>query len=152
MFIVLGNILVGMYLPIVLAWHSRGFRRWVLAPFVAVRAWLPTTPRQRLAWIALSLTTGMCEELLFRGFLIQYLMQPPFSLNFTISALISCLIFAAGHAYQGRRGMLQTLLFSIAMVGLLLATRSLVAPILVHTLVNLRIALLPSNRVRVATA
>jgi membrane protease YdiL (CAAX protease family) len=79
-------------------------------------------------------------------------MQPPFSLNFTISALISCLIFAAGHAYQGRRGMLQTLLFSIAMVGLLLATRSLVAPILVHTLVNLRIALLPSNRVRVATA
>lgn len=151
MFIVLGNILMGMYLPIMLAWRSSSMRRFVLAPFVAVRAWLPTTPQQRLAWIALSLTTGICEELLFRGFLIQYLMNSPWTLSFVSSAIISCTVFAVGHAYQGSRGMLQTLLFSVAMIGLMLATGSLVAPIIVHVLVNLRIALLPSARLRAAT-
>jgi membrane protease YdiL (CAAX protease family) len=150
MFVVLGNILMGMYLPIVLAWRSSGMRRLVLAPFVAVRAWLPTTPQQRMAWVALSLTTGICEELLFRGFLIQYLMHSPWTLSFASSAIISCVVFAAGHAYQGRRGMLQTLLFSVAMIVLLIATGSLVAPIVVHVLVNLRIAFLPSPRLRVA--
>ncbi len=145
-FVVVGNIVGGMYGPIVLAWSHLGFRRRFLAPFAPVQALLPITLTERLMWVGVSLTTGICEELMFRGFALEYLMQQPFSLSFGGSALITSVLFGLGHAYQGRRGVLRTMLFGAALCGLLLLTGSLLFPIVVHTLVNLRIALMPASK------
>jgi membrane protease YdiL (CAAX protease family) len=145
-FIVLGNIVLIMYAPIAIAWISPLVRRNLLAYFVRVRAWLPGTPGERAAWIGLSLTTGICEELLFRGFVLRYLMHGPWAFGLPLSVGIACVVFGVGHRYQGRRGMLQTLCFGAFMSGLFIATGSLLLPIIVHILVNLRIALLPSIR------
>lgn len=145
-FIVVGNIVAGLYGPIVLAWSHPLFRRQVLAPFAPVQALLPTTPSERFIWAGLSLTTGICEELMFRGFALQYLTRPPFGLSVELSALVTSLLFGLGHAYQGPRGVLKTVLFGAAMWVLLLTTGSLVFPMIVHTLVNLRLALMPTGQ------
>ena len=142
-FIVLGNMLLLMYAPIALAWISPRRRHKLLAPFVRVRAWLPQTLRERTTWILLSVTTGICEEILFRGFALHYLMRSPLGLNLPLSIMIACLLFGLGHRYQGWRGVLQTCCFGAVMSGLFVATGSLLLPIVVHVLVNLRIALLP---------
>lgn len=142
-FIVLGNMLFLMYVPIACAWISPRRRDKLLAPFVRVRAWLPQTRRERTTWILLSVTTGICEEILFRGFALHYLLHGPLELNLPLSIAIACLLFGFGHRYQGWRGVLQTCCFGAVMSGLFVATGSLLLPIVVHTLVNLRIALLP---------
>ncbi|MBV9788159.1 MAG: CPBP family intramembrane metalloprotease [Chloroflexi bacterium] len=144
-FIVLGNLLLLMYAPIALAWVRPRLRHSLLAPFVRVRVWLPQTLRERTTWILLSMTTGICEEILFRGFALHYLMHGPLGLNLPLSIIIACLLFGLGHRYQGWRGMLQTCCFGAVMSGLFVATGSLLLPIVVHILVNLRIALLPPS-------
>lgn len=147
-FVILGNVLLILYGPIVAAWIWPALRTPVLAPFAPVRAWLPVTPRERAGWILFSLITGVAEELLFRGFALHYLMHGPLRLSLLFSTLIACAVFGIGHLYQGRRGALQTLLFGVALSGLFIATGSLALPIVVHTLVNLRIAVLPHPRQR----
>ncbi len=146
-FIVLANMLLIMYVPIAIAWISPAVRRNLLAYFVRVWAWLPRTPGERAGWVLLSLTTGICEELLFRGFALHYLMRGPWAFNLPFSVMIACVLFGVGHRYQGWQGMLQTLCFGALMSALFVATGSLLLPIVVHILVNLRIALLPSIRV-----
>lgn len=144
-FILVGNILVTMYVPIVLAWGSIGIRKRLLAPWRTVYGLLPTTIGERTLWIVLSITTGICEELLFRGFAVYYLMHQPWSLSLPASTLISCLLFGLGHTYQGLRGVMQTLFLGAVLSALVLMTGNLVLPIVVHTLINLRVALLPTS-------
>lgn len=144
-FIVVSNILVTMYIPIVLAWSSVSIRKRLLAPWRAMHGLLPTTASERGLWIVLSLTTGICEELLFRGFAVYYLMHQPWSLSLPSSTLIACFLFALGHTYQGLRGVVQTLLLATALSALVLVTGNLILPMIVHTLINLRVALLPSS-------
>lgn len=145
-FILIGDMLVIMYVPIVLAWGSVRIRRLALAPWRAIRWLAPTTASERLLWTLLSVTTGVCEEIMFRGFAVQYLMRQPWGLSLLAGTLISCVLFGLGHAYQGLRGVLKTMLLGAALSGLLLLTGSLALPMLVHILINLRLALLPPLR------
>ena len=145
-FILTANIVVLLYGPIALAWLSPRIRRGVLAPFAPIRALLPVTLPERGLWLLLSLTTGICEELMFRAFAINYLTGRAFGLNLLLSALVACLVFGVGHAYQGMRGLVRTTAFGAALTGLFLVTGSIMLPIVVHTLVNLRVAFLPSGR------
>ena len=145
-FILIGDILVIMYVPIGLAWGRVRVRRQALAPWSAMRWLVPTTAGERALWAALSVTTGVCEEIMFRGFAVQYLMRQPWAFSLLVSTIVSCVLFGLGHAYQGLRGVLQTMLLGAALSGLLLLTGNLALPMLVHILINLRLALLPPLR------
>ena len=66
---------------------------------------LPHT-RKELSWFgAVALTAGFCEEFLFRGYFIWAL--APW-LCWWGAAGLSVVIFAVGHAYQGRQGIFRT--------------------------------------------
>ena len=66
---------------------------------------LPHTVEERRLFLWLSLTAGVCEELLYRGFLFFYLghWMPPLA-----GLAVSSVIFGLGHVYQGVRGVLLT--------------------------------------------
>lgn len=98
-----------------------------------LQAVLPHDSRELHTFYALSLTAGICEELLYRGFIFVYL----HSVFGVIPAVIlSSLVFAVGHTYQGLSGILKTATVGLIMAGLLLLTGSLWAPMLLHAVLD----------------
>jgi membrane protease YdiL (CAAX protease family) len=95
---------------------------------------LPASPAERKLFIAVAITAGLVEELIYRGFLIWYLNS---YLHWTIAALFSVLIFGYAHAYQGKSGFIKATVVSILMAALLLWSRSLLAPIILHAVLDL---------------
>jgi membrane protease YdiL (CAAX protease family) len=68
---------------------------------------LPQSPSELPPYLGLALTAGLCEEFLYRGFAMAALAKaglPPWSV-----VLLSSLLFSLAHLYQGRGGLLSTL-------------------------------------------
>jgi uncharacterized protein len=76
-------------------------------------------------WIALSVTAGVCEEAIFRGYLQRQFMA--LTKSAPAGILLSAAIFGAAHAYQGFRMMLLIALYG-AMFGILAYWRGSVRP------------------------
>jgi uncharacterized protein len=94
-----------------------------------------TRAERRWAW-AVAISAGICEELVFRGLLIAAGIAaglPPI-----VAALASSVLFGMAHLYQGRLGMLLTTGTGLAMTYFVLPTGSLLFPIVLHILVDLR--------------
>ncbi len=64
----------------------------------------PATWAERRWFAFLCTTAGICEETLFRGFLLQYLHVFPWTLNLTLALLIAAVIFGLNHLYGGVGG------------------------------------------------
>ncbi len=155
--IVLGLIaaLIGLgiiFLPFKATWRKR------LAGGIApVRHILPRTRAERWLWIALSISAGTCEEVVFRGFLTWYFLQvgallgwPVFSANAFLAALaLSTLIFGLEHAYQGKRGILLTALLGAVFAYCYAVTGSLLLPIALHVFVDARNAFIPPSLLKI---
>ncbi len=79
---------------------------------------LPTTPAERKWYTAAAITAGICEELLYRGFLIHFLYITFPGIDFLFLAILSGFIYGLSRAYQGIKGILQTSLmgFSYAII------------------------------------
>jgi membrane protease YdiL (CAAX protease family) len=108
-------------------------------------ALLPTTTRERLVWVAVAISAGICEEVVFRGWLLAALHG---QLGMQGAWLIgtAAVIFGLAHAYQQITGVVATGLFGVLACLLYIGTGSLLAPIILHVIVDLRAALVPSLR------
>ena len=88
-----------------------------------------------LRWFnRLAVTAGVCEELLYRGYLLWYLghwLAPVPAL------LVAGVVFGFGHAYQGPRGIALTTLVGLFMCAIYLLTGSLLASMVFHALMDL---------------
>jgi membrane protease YdiL (CAAX protease family) len=97
--------------------------------------------RERSWFFALSGTAGVCEEALYRGFLIWYLLAWAWLVTphqaFLVAAIGSSLLFGAGHAYQGVRGALLTAAVGGFLAAVYWITRSLFAGMVIHALMDL---------------
>jgi uncharacterized protein len=94
---------------------------------------LPHTRQEFNVFIAASITAGVCEEFLFRGFFIVILAPV---LGWWPSAGLALLIFGALHAYQGRSGIIRTAVIGALMTLVLVATQSLVTAMALHALLD----------------
>ena len=99
---------------------------------------LPATWTERHWWVFVSITAGVCEETLFRGFMLHYLHVFPWTLNLTLALLISSVIFGFNHLYQGASGVAGTAIVGFLFGLLLLLTGSLLLPIIFHGVMDLR--------------
>ncbi len=114
---------------------------------------LPRTKREAREFVAVSITAGICEEIIYRGYLMVYLSSAIAIGGMWPAALLSSLAFGLGHAYQGPMGMLKTGLVGLAMAGLYLSTGSIWLPIVLHVAMDLaagtvRLDLNPGHEVR----
>ncbi len=105
----------------------------------ALEALLPHSRSELTRFGLLSITTGICEELLFRGFLIWYLAL--FS-GISGALLLSSVLFGLAHAYLGPRTMLGAGAAGLVLGGLYLLTGSLWVPMLLHAVVNINSGLI----------
>jgi membrane protease YdiL (CAAX protease family) len=95
---------------------------------------LPHDARE-LRWFgAVAVTAGVCEELLYRGYLIWYLQH---WLPLALAVALAAIIFGAGHFYQGPRGMILTACVGAFLAVVYLVSGSLFAPMAIHALMDL---------------
>ena len=119
---------------------------------------VPTSPVERRLFAAFGLGAGIVEEFVCRGFLIYYLFASLSLVNPTLLVIVSSAIFGFAHLYQGRKGILLTGILGLCFAALYLSTGSLLVPVVIHVLIDLRIiwiftpARLQSLNVAVATA
>jgi len=98
---------------------------------VARRA--PHTRAELAWWMALSVSAGICEEFICRGYLI-WVLQPALGLWFAAAA--SLIVFAAAHAYQGAKGVVAVSVVGGLLTTIVLLFGSLVPAIAVHMLAD----------------
>lgn len=103
---------------------------------------LPRTARERSLWIPLSLTAGLCEELLYRGFLPAYLVYIFPGVPLWLAIVIAAVLFGIGHIYQKLPGVLGTGVMGLAFGFLYYFTGSLFLPMIVHALFDIRLLLI----------
>ena len=95
---------------------------------------LPRTARDYRWFLALSITAGFCEELLYRGYL-PWIFAP--WLGRVGALLFVAVLFGVGHLYQGRRGAIKATLVGVSFVIILLVTGSIIPGMIVHALVDM---------------
>jgi uncharacterized protein len=105
---------------------------------------LPTTPSERRVFAVAAVTAGITEEIAYRAFLIAYIAWLLSPISWTGATVIAGALFGAVHLYQGWKGIFLTGLLGV-LFGLLYAEVGLLVLIVVHTLIDLRVLLLPSG-------
>ena len=100
---------------------------WLLriAPLGRNVSLLPRGGMELTLWIALSVTAGVCEETIFRGYLQQQFMS--LTKSTPAGILLSAAAFGVAHAYQGFRMVILIGLYG-AMFGILAYWRGSVRP------------------------
>ena len=95
---------------------------------------MPRNGNELVRFYGLSITAGIVEEILWRGFLIWYLSQ---FMPLWAAALVSTLSFAMAHAYQGLSHLPQITAVGAAFAGLYLLAGSIWLPIILHAAVDI---------------
>ncbi len=95
---------------------------------------LPHNDLEYRWFLALSVTAGVCEELLYRGFLTWVLGA---YIGVPLALVLVAVGFGLAHAYQGKRGMLKTATVGLVLGGIVLATGWLGPAMICHALVDL---------------
>ncbi|MBW4028573.1 CPBP family intramembrane glutamic endopeptidase [Acidipila rosea] len=136
-------IAIGLALPVVAAARNLQMREKVKKQLSRLAFFLPVTRRERQLFALLSITAGVCEETLYRGFLFHYFAH---SWNAPLwgAVVLAAVAFGLGHGYQGISGILATTVLGGVFSAAYLATGSLLLPMVVHALIDLRILLFPA--------
>lgn len=103
---------------------------------------LPVTGPERGWWVAICATAGIGEEILYRGFLIQYFRHEPLHLNPIAAVLLACAIFGIAHLYQGVKGVAGTAFLGLVFSAIFVIAGNLLVAMILHFLIDLRILLL----------
>ncbi len=144
---VTGGMLIAIMVPAGLALWSEKIRTKAGKAAKKLAFLLPSTGEERRWWWWLvCVTAGVCEEVVYRGFLLHYFHTVPFHLSLTWALVVSSVIFGIGHLYQGVAGGVQTAVIGFMFGVIFLMTGNLVIPIVVHAVMDLRVlAMLPEG-------
>jgi len=95
---------------------------------------LPQSTVEMLPYMALAITAGLCEEFLYRGFAMAVLLHV--GLQAWAVILLTSVLFGLAHSYQGRGGIVMTLLIGLVLGTSRIAYDSLVPAIFWHSAVD----------------
>lgn len=91
---------------------------------------LPQNLLERLPFLALAATAGLCEEFLYRGFAVTALSRAGLTAWEVVAA--SSVLFGLAHLYQGRSGLVGTFLIGVLFGSTRIAYDSLIPVVLWH--------------------
>ena len=119
-------------------------------PVHATLALLPRTATERRLFTVVGVTAGICEEWLYRGFFLAVVAAVAGGLPTGMLVVVAAVAFGLAHAYQGPAGIVTTGLLGGVMAAVYLQTGSLLLPVLLHAVIDLRFLLVPSRVLPVA--
>jgi membrane protease YdiL (CAAX protease family) len=117
-------------------WYRPGLvvRRWVNKLYHHVAHYLPVDHRSFHWGVPMALTAGLCEELIFRGYVYHQLLN---WMPLWLAVLLTNLVFAVTHYATGLINMLGSFLLGLLFSGLFLLTGDLWLSIWLHALIDL---------------
>ena len=95
---------------------------------------LPRTRRDLRHFIGLSITAGIVEEIVYRGFVLWYL---GLFMPLWAAVVVSSVAFGLGHSYQGARGGLRCGLIGLVFAIFYIVTGSIWLPIIGHAILDI---------------
>lgn len=105
------------------------------AQMAAVIDLIPHSASEYRWFQRVAVTAGICEEVLYRGFLIWYLQH---AMPGWAAAIAGGAVFGLAHGYQGAAGILKTGVTGILAGLLFTGTGSLLWPVILHAAVDLQ--------------
>jgi len=115
------------------------------APVHATLALLPRTAGERRLFTVVGVTAGVCEEWVYRGFFLAVVGALVGDVSTPVLVAIAAAAFGLAHAYQGVAGVVTTGVLGGVMAVLYLSTGSLLLPVLLHAVIDLRFLLVPTR-------
>lgn len=99
---------------------------------------LPATFEEFRYFLFVAFTAGVCEEIIFRGFFIQYFLaiNENNDLGNWLAVIIPACMFAFGHLYQGNKAVLKITVMAVIFGWIFLLTKSIILLMFVHFLVD----------------
>jgi membrane protease YdiL (CAAX protease family) len=101
----------------------------------SVAAMLPSSGLTRVAWAAVSVSVGLSEEVVYRGYFQTQLAA--FTGRVRVAWVLQAVLFGLAHAEQGTGAMVRLAFYGLALGALARWRRSLVPGILCHVWTNL---------------
>jgi len=99
-----------------------------------LRALIPHTPGEYRLFVPLAVTAGICEEFLFRGYLVWVLQLV---MGLYPAAAVSMVAFGLAHGYQGGKFGFRAFGVGVVLGVMALVTHSLLPGILLHAAIDL---------------
>jgi membrane protease YdiL (CAAX protease family) len=99
-------------------------------PAASIQSLLPQRPHEVALWIALSISAGFAEELVFRGYLQRQFLALTGSVP--LAVLLQAALFGISHGYQGVRKCLRICVYALLFGCLAAWRRSLRPGMLAH--------------------
>jgi uncharacterized protein len=119
-----------------------GIRRWrkkTLQQRHATYTFIPVDHKELLHFIVLAAAAGIGEEIIFRGYLIQYVIS--WTGNSPSGILTACFfaaaLFAFLHGYQGFRSMAKIFILAMLFSAIFILSRSLLIVMLIHAIIDI---------------
>ncbi|WP_068774467.1 CPBP family intramembrane glutamic endopeptidase [Paenibacillus sp. FJAT-26967] len=131
-------LLIVNVVPLILLRYNRNLRKEAAKSYEKRLHTFPATERQRRLFVWVSITVGITEEILYRGFLYNYGVEH-WGISSLASAVIVSLVFGLIHFSQGLAGILSSFVFGAVMAWLYFITGSLLLPVILHILYDLKI-------------
>lgn len=122
--------------------RNHSARQKIAPAMQGMRFMLPVSKVERHWWLLLSVSAGVCEELIYRGFLFEFLrgrLDGGPQLGLTAAWLLSSIAFGTAHLYQGGAGIIRTTVVGLLLGMLAILTGSLLLPIVCHVLLDAQI-------------
>ena|SRR5205085_2576762 len=106
----------------------------VLAKLGSADAMFPRTQSERTAWIGISITAGITEEIFSRGFMLSFFSAIG---GLTFGVIASSIVFGLDHAYLGWRHIIKSAIAGGVLAVVVVISGSLWPAILLHTAVDM---------------
>ena len=119
--------------------RSSGERDRAREEMIEKMPFLPRYVRELPAYLVMCLAAGICEEIIFRGFLVTYFLP---ELNQRtglpyLSVLVPALLFSLAHFYQGWQAILKIFVLSVLLALIFIVGGSIWWVMIIHFLIDL---------------
>ncbi len=111
----------------------------VLKAFRERAPFMPRNSGEMRHFIAISVTAGVCEEIVYRGYLIWYATQftGAGTGGLLMAVALTSLVFGLGHIYQGVGGAIQIFAAGLFFGGIYMLSGSLWVPMAAHAIIDI---------------
>ncbi len=113
---------------------SKELRAEITSKFESNKDILPVTKNEMLIFtLIVSVSAGICEELLFRAYLYAFLGS---HIGMVAGIMLSSVIFGLWHIYLGWQEVVKTSIMGVLFCGIYIFTGNIILPILIHIFID----------------